>query len=287
MKINKKILYTIILLMVIYIFETIRQNYNIYKENDKIVSILKTNEISKNEITTYNKRFYVDYENYGDIFYLMKSKKTNYKFTNIFNKEYLPKIILIKDTIYKVDKVLKRHNDEVDFTALKKDIVFSYDNLGDYEYNKSKVENSNFLNEIAYYMVEDFLYTEGIDKEEYDIILLNVKNEKISFYGLYVRNDDKWGVELEEGIFKNMIVNIDKKYYSTEEYSREYEKGTLKRYDFSNKKALYLTPIKEEIVYQSVFSRIPKKEYLYYQDKEVYLNTYNEFGTSMDFKKIR
>ena len=106
MKINKKILYTIILLMVIYIFETIRQNYNIYKENNKIVSILKTDKISKDEITTYNKRFYVDYENYGDIFYLMKSKKTNYKFTNIFNKEYFPKIILVKETIYKVDKVL-------------------------------------------------------------------------------------------------------------------------------------------------------------------------------------
>lgn len=273
---KKKIIFLILIISgILFIIDTIKQNYNIYRINNFIESIAIKKKVYKIKDDTPRKE------------YVILKTKNNYELSNLFEKSFLPKIIPIKEKIFIINKIYSIKNNELKISATKENIKLSFKNLDDVFVLDDKLfKEYEPLDRVVHYKVNHYIQLENFlpKKENFDNLIININSDEDYFIGNYVKINNNFEVVSEFGIFKNVMLDFKNKIFSSEEYSRENEKATIKRYDFTEKKKTSHIPINEEIIYQNSHSNIIKKEYLYYENGDNRIATYNEFGTLINFK---
>lgn len=291
MKINKKILYAIILLIVIYIFETIRQNYRIYKIEKEI-------EVSFDTATKNRFMQEKDGENYQLITWTLKEIKKKKEFNYLFNFKALPKIIPILYNEYVIDiddyytYLFKEENTSISGYIKNIDLTFfNYEEMA--KIKREKTLNTNeFLEMLSpAYLKEKPIIRKIVDNfgvQNYDkIIIMTMFDNKLNYVGSFYKINNKFYIsdeDLKIINIKNTDSNIKNKYYDLV-FKRDKDKGVLKFNYFAEIDSKKYNRIdKVEVIYQNNFDTKIKESYHYINEKFIGKHYYNEFGSRIDYE---
>ena len=291
MKINKKILYAIILLIVIYIFETIRQNYRIYKIEKEI-------EVSFDTATKNRFMQEKDDENYQLITWTLKEIKKKKEFNYLFNFKALPKIIPILYNEYVIDiddyytYLFKEENTSISGYIKNIDLTFfNYEEMA--KIKREKTLNTNeFLEMLSpAYLKEKPIIRKIVDNfgvQNYDkIIIMTMFDNKLNYVGSFYKINNKFYIsdeDLKIINIKNTDSNIKNKYYDLV-FKRDKDKGVLKFNYFAEIDSKKYNRIdKVEVIYQNNFDTKIKESYHYINEKFIGKHYYNEFGSRIDYE---
>jgi hypothetical protein len=291
MKINKKILYAIILLIVIYIFETIRQNYRIYKIEKEI-------EVSFDTTTKNSFMQEKDDENYQLITWTLKEIKKKKEFNYLFNFKVFPKIIPILYNEYVIDiddyytYLFKEENTSISGYIENIDLTFfNYEEMA--KIKREKTLNTNeFLEMLSpAYLKEKPIIRKIVDNfgvQNYDkIIIMTMFDNKLNYVGSFYKINNKFYIsdeDLKIINIKNTDSNIKNKYYDLV-FKRDKDKGVLKFNYFAEIDSKKYNRIdKIEVIYQNNFDTKIKESYHYINEKFIGKHYYNEFGSRIDYE---
>jgi hypothetical protein len=291
MKINKKILYAIILLIVIYIFETIRQNYRIYKIEKEI-------EVSFDTATKNSFMQEKDDENYQLITWTLKEIKKKKEFNYLFNFKVFPKIIPILYNEYVIDiddyytYLFKEENTSISGYIENIDLTFfNYEEMA--KIKREKTLNTNeFLEMLSpAYLKEKSIIRKIVDNfgvQNYDkIIIMTMFDNKLNYVGSFYKINNKFYIsdeDLKIINIKNTDSNIKNKYYDLV-FKRDKDKGVLKFNYFTEIDSKKYNRIdKVEVIYQNNFDTKIKESYHYINEKFIGKHYYNEFGSRIDYE---
>lgn len=291
MKINKKILYAIILLIVIYIFETIRQNYRIYKIEKEI-------EVSFDTATKNSFMQEKDDENYQLITWTLKEIKKKKEFNYLFNFKVFPKIIPILYNEYVIDiddyytYLFKEENTSISGYIENIDLTFfNYEEMA--KIKREKTLNTNeFLEMLSpAYLKEKPIIRKIVDNfgvQNYDkIIIMTMFDNKLNYVGSFYKINNKFYIsdeDLKIINIKNTDSNIKNKYYDLV-FKRDKDKGVLKFNYFAEIDSKKYNRIdKVEVIYQNNFDTKIKESYHYINEKFIGKHYYNEFGSRIDYE---
>ena len=291
MKINKKILYAIILLIVIYIFETIRQNYRIYKIEKEI-------EVSFDTATKNSFMQEKDDENYQLITWTLKEIKKKKEFNYLFNFKVFPKIIPILYNEYVIDiddyytYLFKEENTSISGYIENIDLTFfNYEEMA--KIKREKTLNTNeFLEMLSpAYLKEKSIIRKMVDNfgvQNYDkIIIMTMFDNKLNYVGSFYKINNKFYIsdeDLKIINIKNTDSNIKNKYYDLV-FKRDKDKGVLKFNYFTEIDSKKYNRIdKVEVIYQNNFDTKIKESYHYINEKFIGKHYYNEFGSRIDYE---
>ena len=291
MKINKKILYAIILLIVIYIFETIRQNYRIYKIEKEI-------EVSFDTATKNSFMQEKDDENYQLITWTLKEIKKKKEFNYLFNFKVFPKIIPILYNEYVIDiddyytYLFKEENTSISGYIENIDLTFfNYEEMA--KIKREKTLNTNeFLEMLSpAYLKEKSIIRKMVDNfgvQNYDkIIIMTMFDNKLNYVGSFYKINNKFYIsdeDLKIINIKNTDSNIKNKYYDLV-FKRDKDKGVLKFNYFTEIDSKKYNRIdKVEVIYQNNFNTKIKESYHYINEKFIGKHYYNEFGSRIDYE---
>lgn len=291
MKINKKILYAIILLIVIYIFETIRQNYRIYKIEKEI-------EVSFDTATKNSFMQEKDDENYQLITWTLKEIKKKKEFNYLFNFKVFPKIIPILYNEYVIDiddyytYLFKEENTSISGYIENIDLTFfNYEEMA--KIKREKTLNTNeFLEMLSpAYLKEKPIIRKIVDNfgvQNYDkIIIMTMFDNKLNYVGSFYKINNKFYIsdeDLKIINIKNTDSNIKNKYYDLV-FKRDKDKGVLKFNYFAEIDSKKYNRIdKVEVIYQNNFDTKIKESYHYINEKFIGKHCYNEFGSRIDYE---
>ena len=291
MKINKKILYAIILLIVIYIFETIRQNYRIYKIEKEI-------EVSFDTATKNSFMQEKDDENYQLITWTLKEIKKKKEFNYLFNFKVFPKIIPILYNEYVIDiddyytYLFKEENTSISGYIENIDLTFfNYEEMA--KIKREKTLNTNEFLEMLCpaYLKEKPIIRKIVDNfgvQNYDkIIIMTMFDNKLNYVGSFYKINNKFYIsdeDLKIINIKNTDSNIKNKYYDLV-FKRDKDKGVLKFNYFAEIDSKKYNRIdKIEVIYQNNFDTKIKESYHYINEKFIGKHYYNEFGSRIDYE---
>lgn len=291
MKISKKILYAIILLIVIYIFETIRQNYRIYKIEKEIEASFDT--ATKNSFMQEK-----DDENYQLITWTLKEIKKKKEFNYLFNFKVFPKIIPILYNEYVIDiddyytYLFKEENTSISGYIENIDLTFfNYEEMA--KIKREKTLNTNeFLEMLSpAYLKEKPIIRKIVDNfgvQNYDkIIIMTMFDNKLNYVGSFYKINNKFYIsdeDLKIINIKNTDSNIKNKYYDLV-FKRDKDKGVLKFNYFAEIDSKKYNRIdKVEVIYQNNFDTKIKESYHYTNEKFIGKHYYNEFGSRIDYE---
>lgn len=291
MKINKKILYAIILLIVIYIFETIRQNCRIYKIEKEI-------EVSFDTTTKNSFMQEKDDENYQLITWTLKEIKKKKEFNYLFNFKVFPKIIPILYNEYVIDiddyytYLFKEENTSISGYIENIDLTFfNYEEMA--KIKREKTLNTNeFLEMLSpAYLKEKPIIRKIVDNfgvQNYDkIIIMTMFDNKLNYVGSFYKINNKFYIsdeDLKIINIKNTDSNIKNKYYDLV-FKRDKDKGVLKFNYFAEIDSKKYNRIdKIEVIYQNNFDTKIKESYHYINEKFIGKHYYNEFGSRIDYE---
>ena len=291
MKINKKILYAIILLIVIYIFETIRQNYRIYKIEKEIEASFDT--VTKNSFMQEK-----DDKNYQLVTWTLKEIKKKKEFNYLFNFKVFPKIIPILYNEYVIDiddyytYLFKEENTSISGYIENIDLTFfNYKEIA--KIKREKTLNTNeFLEMLSpAYLKEKPIIRKIVDNfgvQNYDkIIIMTMFDNKLNYIGSFYKINNKFYIsdeDLKIINIKNTNSNIKNKYYDLV-FKRDKNKGILKFNYFAEMDSKKYNRIdKVEVIYQNNFDTKIKESYHYINEKFIGKYYYNEFGSRIDYE---
>lgn len=291
MKISKKILYAIILLIVIYIFETIRQNYRIYKIEKEIEASFDT--ATKNSFMQEK-----DDENYQLITWTLKEIKKKKEFNYLFDFKVFPKIIPILYNEYVIDiddyytYLFKEENTSISGYIENIDLTFfNYEEMA--KIKREKTLNTNeFLEMLSpAYLKEKPIIRKIVDNfgvQNYDkIIIMTMFDNKLNYVGSFYKINNKFYIsdeDLKIINIKNTDSNIKNKYYDLV-FKRDKDKGVLKFNYFAEIDSKKYNRIdKVEVIYQNNFDTKIKESYHYTNEKFIGKHYYNEFGSRIDYE---
>lgn len=291
MKINKKILYAIILLIVIYIFETIRQNYRIYKIEKEIEASFDT--VTKNSFMQEK-----DDKNYQLVTWTLKEIKKKKEFNYLFNFKVFPKIIPILYNEYVIDiddyytYLFKEENTSISGYIENIDLTFfNYEEIA--KIKREKTLNTNeFLEMLSpAYLKEKPIIRKIVDNfgvQNYDkIIIMTMFDNKLNYIGSFYKINNKFYIsdeDLKIINIKNTDSNIKNKYYDLV-FKRDKNKGILKFNYFAEMDSKKYNRIdKVEVIYQNNFDTKIKESYYYINEKFIEKYHYNEFGSRIDYE---